>query len=193
MQRRLFLGTISAAASLPLLRPLTAFGQDLEFQRALERALRERPTTLASSSRLAPVTEPGVPLVIHGRAVADDGKTPVPRALVFGYQTDHQGLYDRVEAGPHSWRLRGWVQTAADGRFGFTTIRPGAYPGRAIPQHVHLNIFLADGRRYWADELRFADDPRVAAGERGAASRIRHEGGVQHVDFVLRLNPRSEF
>jgi protocatechuate 3,4-dioxygenase beta subunit len=193
MQRRLFLGTISATAFLPLLRPLTAFGQDLEFQRALERAQRDRPKSLAWSSRLAPVTEPGVPLVIHGRAVAEDGKTPVAGAIIFGYHTDRHGHYDRVEAGPHSWRLKGWVQTAADGRFQFTSIRPGAYPGRGIPQHVHLNVFLADGRRYWADDLQFADDPLVPAGERAAACRIRHEGGVQHADFIFRLRPRNGF
>jgi protocatechuate 3,4-dioxygenase beta subunit len=192
MHRRRFLGTLSAAASLPLLRPLTAFGQDLEFQRALERAQRERPKTLASSSRIAPATEPGIPLVIHGRAVSEDGKTPAAGAIIFGYQTDRRGLYDRVESGPHSWRLKGWVQTAADGRFELTSIRPGAYPGRAIPQHIHLNVFLADGRRYWADELRFADDPLVPAGERVAACRVRHEGKVQNVDFILRLNPRNK-
>ena len=192
MQRRLILSTIPAAAFLPLLRPLTAFGQDLEFQRALERAQRERPKTLTSTGRMAPATEPGVPLVIHGRAVAEDGKTPVAGAIIFGYHTDREGLYDRAAAGPHSWRLKGWVRTAADGRFELTSIRPGAYPGRGIPQHVHLNIFLAEGQRYWTDELRFADDPLVPPGERAAACRIRHEGVVQHVDFVAPVEPAEQ-
>jgi protocatechuate 3,4-dioxygenase beta subunit len=193
MQRRIFLGTISASVCLPLLRPLTAVGQDLEFQRALERAQRERPKTLAFSGRIAPASEPGDPLVIHGRAAGEDGKGPVAGAIVFAYHTDRDGLYDRAEAGPHSWRLKGWTRTAADGRFEFTSIRPGAYPGRAIPQHVHLNILLADGRRYWADELRFADDPLVPASERAAACRVRRQGSVQHVDFTLRLKPGSRF
>jgi protocatechuate 3,4-dioxygenase beta subunit len=193
MHRRLFLGTIPAGAFLSLLRPRTALGQDLEFQGALERAQRERPKALTSTSRIAPVTEPGVPLVIHGRAVGQDRQTPVAGAVIFGYHTDREGLYDRAAAGPHSWRLKGWVRTAADGRFELTSIRPGAYPGRGVPQHVHLNIFLPDGQRYWADELRFADDPLVPPSERAAACRIRHEGGVQHVDFAFRLNPRSKF
>jgi protocatechuate 3,4-dioxygenase beta subunit len=192
MQRRLFLGTIPAAAFLPLLRPLTAFGQDLEFQRALERAQAERPKTLTSTGRMAPPTEPGIPLVIHGRAVAEDGRTPVAGAIIFGYHTDRQGHYDSAAAGPHSWRLKGWVRTAADGRFELASIRPGAYPGRGIPQHVHLNVFLADGQRYWSDELRFADDPLVPPGERAAACRIKHEGAVQHVDFAIRLNPQNK-
>jgi protocatechuate 3,4-dioxygenase beta subunit len=193
MQRRLFLGTIPAAAFSPFLWPLPASGQDLEFLGALERAQRERPKTLSSASRIAPVTEPGTRLVIHGRAVGEDGKTPVADAIIFAYHTDRQGHYDRAAAGPHSWRLKGWVRTEAEGRFGFTSIRPGAYPGRGIPEHVHLNIFLANGQRYWADELRFADDPLVPPGERAAACRIRHEGGVQHVDFAFRLSSRSRF
>ncbi len=43
-----------------------------------------------------------------------------------------------------------------------------------------------------AGELRFADDPLVPAGERAAACRVRHEGRVQNVDFIFRLNPRNK-
>jgi protocatechuate 3,4-dioxygenase beta subunit len=148
---------------------------------------------LSSRARIAPESEPGDPLVVHGRAVGEDGASPIGGAIVFAYHTDRAGLYDKPGSPAHRWRLRGWVQTSADGGFEFTTIRPGGYPSSNIAQHIHLQIFLPDGRRYWAEELRFADDPRLPAGERSQASIVRREGGVQHVDFTLRLNPRNRF
>lgn len=167
--------------------------QDPDFVRALEAAQRERPPVLTWRARIAPPSEPGDPLVIHGRAVAEDGTSPIADAVVFAYHTDREGLYDRPGIRQPSWRLRGWARTSADGRFEFTTIRPGAYPQGRVPQHVHLQIFLPDGRRYWAHELRFSDDPLVPAAERERASAVRREGGVQHVDFTFRLDPRNRF
>jgi protocatechuate 3,4-dioxygenase beta subunit len=192
MHRRVFLAAVSAPALVTLLTPLVTDAQDREFVRALEAAQRDRPKTLSSKSRIAPASEPGDPLVVHGRAVGEDGTSPIGGAVVFAYQTDREGLYNRRNA-PHEWRLRGWAQTGADGGFEFATIRPGGYPGSNIPQHIHLQIFLADGRRYWAEELQFADDPRLPATERGAAAKVRTDGGVQHVDFTFRLNPRNKF
>lgn len=176
--------------------------QDREFIAALERAQRGRPATLTSSARIAPASEPGSPMVLKGRAVDEDGKTPLAGAIVFAYQTDRDGHYDRPGAGAHSWRLKGWARTDADGRFEFATIRPGAYPSRNTAEHIHLNIFLADGRRYWADGVEFDDDPLVSARSRaeskergpfGGVVPVRKEGATQLVDFVFRLYPRNKF
>lgn len=166
--------------------------QDREFLAAMERAQKERPKTLSSSARIAPESEPGDPLVVHGRAIEEDGKTPVGNAIIFAYHTDRNGLYDVAGSPPHQWRLKGWVRTAADGTFEFRTIRPGAYPENKVPQHIHLNVFLPDGRRYWADELQFADDPLLPASDRATAVRVRREGGTQHVDFVFRLRAANK-
>jgi protocatechuate 3,4-dioxygenase beta subunit len=193
MHRRVFLATLSAPAFVTVFRPFVTSAQDREFVRAVEAAQRERPKALTSSGRIAPPAEPGDPLAVHGRAVAEDGKTPIPGAVIFAYQTDREGLYNRPGSPAHSWRLRGWVQTAADGTFEFATIRPGAYPQNKIPQHIHMQIFLADGRRFWADELRFADDPLLPAHERSEACKVRSEGGVQHVDFTFQLRPQNKF
>lgn len=192
MHRRVFLAALAAPAFVTVFRPFVTSAQDREFVRALEAAQRERPKTLSAKARIAPESEPGDPLVVHGRAVAEDGTSPIAGAVVFAYQTDREGLYNSAGAA-HSWRLRGWAQTAKDGGFEFATIRPGGYPGSNIPQHIHLQIFLPDGRRYGAEELRFADDPRLPAHERGKASAVRRDGSVQHVDFTLRLNPRNKF
>lgn len=181
---------------------ISAAAQDVEYIRALERAQQARPATLTSSSRIAPEAEPGAPLVIHGRAFAADGRTPLVDAVIFAYHTDREGLYDRPGTSGHSWRLRGWAKTDAEGRFEFRTVRPGAYPGRKVEEHVHFTVFTASGERYHARSLNFADDTLVPAAERAASERdgefgavrpVRREGSLQHVDFRIRLDPGQRF
>ena len=58
---------------------------------------------------------------------------PVARALVDLWHADDTGDYDNA-----GFRLRGHVFTDADGRYRFTTIMPGAYPGRT--RHFHVKV-----------------------------------------------------
>ena|SRR5512145_2423531 len=175
--------------------------QDTEFLQALERAQAQRPATLTSSGRIAPTSEPGAPLVIHGQLFGEDGRSPLTGATVFAYHTDRGGLYDKAGSPPHSWRLRGWTKTDAQGRFEFSTIRPGSYPNSNNPAHVHFTVFNGSAR-YHAGELQFSDDPLIQAshraqdqseGEFGSIRPVRTEGGTQHVDLRLRLNSRNRF
>ena len=180
--------------------PLSA-AQDTEFLQALERTQAQRPATLTSSGRIAPTSEPGTPLVIHGQLFGEDGRSPLAGATVFAYHTDRGGLYDKAGSPPHSWRLRGWTKTDAQGRFEFSTIRPGSYPNSNNPAHVHFTVFNGSAR-YHAGELQFSDDPLIQAshraqdqgeGEFGSIRPVRTEGGTQHVDLRLRLNSRNRF
>jgi protocatechuate 3,4-dioxygenase beta subunit len=175
--------------------------QDAEFTRALERAQASRPAALTASARIAPADEPGTPLVIRGRLFAEDGTSPVAGAIVFAYHTDRGGLYDKPGTPPHSWRLRGWAQTGADGGFEFRTIRPGAYPSNRIPQHVHFTVFTGSAR-YHAGELRFADDPLVSAADKAAAARdgqfgdvrpVTKDGSADAVACALKLKASERF
>ena len=71
--------------------------------------------------------------------------------------------------------LRGYQVTDAEGRVRFTTIYPGAYPGRAV--HIHFKVRpQASGRNqdftsqlYFDDA--FTDRVHAAAAYGGAASR----------------------
>jgi protocatechuate 3,4-dioxygenase beta subunit len=192
--------TLSLAAAI-VCTAIVGFAQDVEFMRALENTQKQRPATLTSTARIAPDSEPGTPLVIRGRVFAEDGRTPVAGATVFAYHTDRTGLYDRAGSPPHSWRLRGWALTTANGVFEFRTIRPGSYPGTTNPQHVHFTVFTADAR-YHAGELQFEDDKLIPASQRenskregqfGSVRPVRHEGGVDQVDMALRLTSRNRF
>lgn len=200
MDRRTFLAALPAAAVVTAAAPRRASAQDWEFIRAWERAQQGRPASLSASARIAPTGEPGVPLVVHGRVFQRDGRTPAREIVVFGYHTDRTGVYDAPANGPHSWRLRGWVRTGADGLFEFTTIRPGAYPGRRDPEHIHLGIQGPGIARFWTSEILFDDDPRVTAALRAESERAGRFGsvrtvtvrdGVQHVSHDVRVTGES--
>lgn len=182
-------------------RPAALGPQDVEYIRALERVQVQRPPSLSSTARIAPQDEGGVPLVIHGKLLGEDGKTPIAAAVVFAYHTDRQGLYHTRGTPAHSWRLRGWAETDEDGRFEFQTIRPAAYPSRNQPAHVHLTVFASPGR-YHAGGLLFEDDPLLSAADRETSARaglfgeirpVRREDSTEHVEVVLRIDPDNRF
>src|SRR5947207_12895384 len=81
----------------------------------------DQPKELSSIARIAPKGEPGTPLVISGRIVGPDGKTPLAGVVVYAYHTDVEGNYQRTgqsgEAGESHPRLRGWAKTDEQGQF----------------------------------------------------------------------------
>jgi protocatechuate 3,4-dioxygenase beta subunit len=176
--------------------------QDLEWVRAWERAQQAKPVRLESIARIAPADEPGTPLVIEGRVYQSDGRTPAPGVTVFAYHTDARGQYDGPAAVPHSWRLRGWAVTDAEGRFTFRTIRPASYPESTVPQHVHVTIEGPQLQRRWTTEIEFEDDPKIgarareqsrAAGLFGGVRPVATRDGIDHVSFNIRIDNRGVF
>ena len=160
MTRRMFLWLLSVAG-IALKGRAEVSAQDVEYGRAMDRAQQGRPSAIGAKARIAPSGEPGDPLVVRGRLLALDGAAAAG-AVVFAYHTDRGGLYDDPSKGPHSWRLRGWARTDAEGRFTFETIRPGAYPGGSIPPHIHFTPFLAEGGRYHTPQLNLPASPSAA-------------------------------
>lgn len=132
------------AAAFALVRwPARAMAQDAYERSVRDAFARWRGVTLPSA-RIAPVEEPGSPLIVRGTLYQPDGATPAAGALVFAYHTDREGLYDRPGSPPHQWRLQGAARTDRDGRFEFRTIRPAHYPNSRNPEHVHVEV-EADG------------------------------------------------
>ncbi|UYN94989.1 MAG: hypothetical protein KIT25_23730 [Enhydrobacter sp.] len=88
--------------------------------------------------------------VIHldGR-VLDVGGRPLSGARVEIWQCDAQGIYDHPrqrgrERRDAAFQGFGRVLTRSDGGYGFRTLKPVAYPGRA--PHIHVKVMPAAGR-----------------------------------------------
>jgi protocatechuate 3,4-dioxygenase beta subunit len=169
--------------------------QDVEYERALQRAQASKPQRLTSVARIAPENEPGTPLVIAGHVYRADGRTPAAGITVFAYHTDRTGVYDAPANGAHSWRLKGWAITDAAGRFEFRTIRPAPYPGRNVAAHVHLSLEGPSVARRSAGVL-FAGDPLLTEAERAASRQagafgevvpVVRRNGVEYVEIKLKL------
>ena len=137
----------------------------------------------------------GERIVIEGRVSDGDGM-PVPDAIIELWQANATGRYahpdDRQNDKPLDPNFRGFgrVATDAEGRFRFTTIKPGPVPGRGNRlQAPHINLILLsrgllihlNTRIYFADEAANAADPLLASIEdakvRGTLL-ARREGGA---------------
>ena len=160
------------------------------------------PAQLFWQAAIAGLEEPGERLTISGTVFAPDGTTPVAGITVYAYQTDATGHYTKTGA-MRPPRLQGWARTDQGGRFEFRTIRPGAYPGRSIPAHVHFILWGAGYPRQWVEELKFEGDPfvtREMLAEAGAAGRFaavvpleRGAEGAFHCAVNFRVQKVSNF
>lgn len=188
MQRRTLLAGLAAAPVLALARgsarePIVGLPCE-----GCEAVFDGLPASMASRVRLAATHEPGEPMLLHGQ-VRDGRGTPRAGVIVYAYQTDRTGIYPapvhRVgKAATLHGRLRAWAHSDADGRFAFDTIRPGHYPGRAMPQHIHLHVIEPGCATYYIDDVMFLDDPVLI--ERRDSLALTGRGGVGVVLPVLR-------
>lgn len=145
------------------------------------------PGQLKSNAVIAPAEAKGEALVLQGTVYKSDGAAAVG-VIVYAYQTDANGVYPKGSTRHGS--LRGWARTDQNGRYSFMTVRPGAYPGRGIPQHIHMHIIEPDKATYYIDDVTFDDDPLLSAEHRqkqncrggcGQSHPERNEHGIWHV------------
>ncbi|MGN7787910.1 hypothetical protein ACTJIJ_25465 [Niabella sp. 22666] len=122
------------------------------------------PKQIASVDTSAGWNSGGQPLKISGKVLKADGTTPAPGVIIYYWQTDKEGYYANrpyldEKAKRHGY-IRGWLKTAADGRYTLYTIRPAPYPDDSLPAHIHLSIKEPDlPNEYYTDEINFEDDP----------------------------------
>lgn len=144
--------------------PVPLIGQACE---GCEAAFDGMPAALPTRLALRATDAPGERMLLSGTVRDADGR-PRPGIVLYLHQTDHVGVYpplpDAAAAGPEARRhgaLRGWVITDAQGRYEVDTVRPGGYPGTAIPQHIHIQVIEPGCFTYFIDDVMFRDDPRL--------------------------------
>jgi protocatechuate 3,4-dioxygenase beta subunit len=157
------------------------------------------PAKLNPETALTADTEPGEPMEISGTIYRADGKTPAAGVILYVYQTSAKGYYEPAPGATRHGRIRGWMKTDVQGHYKFRTVRPGAYPGRNIPAHIHPVVKEPDKNEYYLDEYRFDDDPHLTAEERareekrggsGIIKLAKNQSGVWsgRRDIILGLN-----
>jgi protocatechuate 3,4-dioxygenase beta subunit len=110
----------------------------------------------------------GERIIVHGRVLDAEGR-PIPGALVEVWQANAAGRY-RHEVDQHPAPLdpnfsgAGRCLTDGDGRYSFTTIKPGAYPWRNHdnawrPAHIHFSLFGRLFTERLVTQMYFPGDP----------------------------------
>lgn len=133
------------------------------------------PRQLPNMARLAPPSQAGESLQVSG-TVRNAAGVPQANVVIYAYQTDRGGIYPR--AATRHGALRGWARSDAKGRYGFTTIRPGAYPGADIPQHIHMHVIEPGRCTYYIGDILFTDDPFLTPPHRQRETNARGGSGI---------------
>ena len=94
----------------------------------------------------------GRPVALSGQVLTRSCR-PVADALVDLWHADDKGEYDN-----QGFRLRGHLLTDAKGRYAFSTIMPGLYPGRT--RHFHVKVQAAAESPDLTTQFYFPDEPR---------------------------------
>ncbi|MEX0851697.1 MAG: protocatechuate 3,4-dioxygenase subunit beta [Bauldia sp.] len=112
----------------------------------------------------------GERIIVSGR-VTDEAGRPIPDALIEIWQANAAGRYVHV-ADQHPAPLdpnflgAGRCVTGADGRYKFTSVKPGAYPWRNHPNawrpnHIHFSLFGPSFLTRLVTQMYFPGDPLI--------------------------------
>ena len=145
----------------------------------------------------------GLKIKVTGTIYQNDGKTPAKGVILYIYHTNQNGIY-ATKGGETGWAkrhgyIRGWIKTGKDGKYTFYTLKPGTYPDRSSPAHIHPIILEPNGKYYWLGSYHFKGDPLLTEKEispespRGGSSgllSLQKEGNllVGKRDIILGKN-----
>lgn len=120
---------------------------------------------LSSDLTLPGYSEKGPRLHISGVVYKPDGKTPAPGIVLYFYHTDQGGLYppgNETGWGRRHGYIRGWLKTNDKGEYTLQTLKPGAYPDRGAPAHIHCIVKEEGINEYYIGDFLFDDDPLLS-------------------------------
>lgn len=127
-----------------------------------------------NTTELARKASAGEPIVVAGAVLDGDGQ-PIPDALLEVWQANAHGKYahpDDTQDKPIDPGFSGFgrIPTDKDGRFRFTTVKPGPTPGPGNTlqaPHIVVAVFMRGMLRhlytriYFSDEAANATDPAL--------------------------------
>lgn len=154
------------------------------------------PKTVSARDTSPGWKENGQKLLLTGIVYQRDGKTPAPNVLIYYYQTNTEGRYLHKPEVARSMKpndlgqthgfIRGWVKTGADGKYFIYTIRPGSYPTRDEPAHIHITLKEPNQlKEYYIDDFVFDDDELLNTAKRRSLQNRAGSG-------ILRLVQKGE-
>ena len=111
----------------------------------------------------------GQRIKVTGTIYQSNGKTPAEGVILYIYHTNQDGIY-ATRGGETGWAkrhgyIRGWIKTGKDGKYAFYTLKPGIYPSKSVPAHIHPIILEPNGKYYWLGSYHFEGDPLLTEKE----------------------------
>ena len=165
-----------------------------------------KPGNIHSTDTSAGWAQNGQKLLITGTIYQLNGKTPAPGVLLYYYHTNTAGRYIHKSGEKQSMPpnglgqthgyIRGWVKSDANGRYAIYTVKPGAYPTRDEPAHIHLTIQEPGiQNNYYLDDLVFDEDELLTTAKRkkmenrggSGILRLLQKGGLQIAEHNIIL------
>jgi len=141
------------------------------------------PEKLTHRATLVQENESGEHMIIKGVVFHSDGKTRYGGLVLYLYQTDASGVYNKVDGSWQRPRLHGWLKTDSAGNYTVRTIKPGSYPMGRNPAHIHMTVRYPNGRTRWLDDFLFEGDPFLSDGDK---RRSENKGFFSPIMKVIR-------
>jgi protocatechuate 3,4-dioxygenase beta subunit len=150
------------------------------------------PKDLTSNDTSPAFNQKGQKILLTGTVYQLDGKTPASNVILYYYQTNINGMYSIKESeernmpknklGQTHGYIRGWLKTDEQGKYSIYTIKPGTYPSRDEPAHVHLTVKERNlAEPYYIDDFVFDNDTLLTAQRR---KKMENRGGSGVIRFV---------
>ncbi len=150
------------------------------------------PKHLTSSDNSPAFKKKGQKILLTGTVYQIDGKTPASNVILYYYHTNSAGVYATKDSeernmpknklGQTHGYIRGWLNTDEQGKYSIYTTKPGTYPSRDEPAHIHITVKEKNLEEpYYIDDFVFDNDPLLTTQRR---KKMENRGGTGIIRFV---------